>query len=234
MNALALDSRRSGLMGLRRGEMSASAAASDVLPLRRLEELTLAEIRRLRYDPTMEDLATAGVRAPPMLWNSRTAKWRRREYVNGGAPTKHEARIYRLRLVGALQRLFNGCCMGCGRLTYRRDLVLDHDHDTGLVRGALCNQCNLADELAAKAPTVAKVPYEPIVLTVRTLEHVARVTQRVLACNGGVATDAELFAEYRRELTPRELAEMEILPGCPLCGDEIHVGTGCGMGGIPK
>jgi len=33
-----------------------------------------------------------------------------------------------------------GACLLCGRHT---DLVIDHDHETGEVRGGLCNQCNV-------------------------------------------------------------------------------------------
>lgn len=39
----------------------------------------------------------------------------------------------------------NGACAVCGS-TER--LVIDHDHETGAVRGLLCNSCNLALGLA--------------------------------------------------------------------------------------
>ena len=32
-----------------------------------------------------------------------------------------------------------GACLLCGRHT---DLVIDHDHETGEIRGALCPPCN--------------------------------------------------------------------------------------------
>ena len=40
----------------------------------------------------------------------------------------------------------NGLCAACGRAPTGRKkrLMIDHDHKTGRVRGALCNRCNLA------------------------------------------------------------------------------------------
>lgn len=40
---------------------------------------------------------------------------------------------------GALARWQDGRCAICGKT---RDLVCDHDHTTGLVRGWLCHSCN--------------------------------------------------------------------------------------------
>ena len=36
----------------------------------------------------------------------------------------------------------NGCCAACDKST--DNLVVDHDHSTGKVRGLLCSNCNLA------------------------------------------------------------------------------------------
>ena len=40
----------------------------------------------------------------------------------------------------------NGCCNICKRYhtEFKQSLAVDHDHDTGIVRGLLCRQCNQA------------------------------------------------------------------------------------------
>lgn len=37
-----------------------------------------------------------------------------------------------------------GCCVVCGQheSTFKQRLCVDHDHNTGKVRGLLCKQCN--------------------------------------------------------------------------------------------
>jgi hypothetical protein len=42
-------------------------------------------------------------------------------------------------------KAFVGACEICGRtLDNTRRLVIDHDHETGQVRGVLCSRCNIA------------------------------------------------------------------------------------------
>lgn len=43
---------------------------------------------------------------------------------------------------GVLARWHNGRCAICGK---ERELVCDHDHATGLVRGWLCHSCNTTE-----------------------------------------------------------------------------------------
>lgn len=40
-----------------------------------------------------------------------------------------------------LRRQHNVCAI-CGGKDYGRDLAVDHDHETGAVRGLLCMRCN--------------------------------------------------------------------------------------------
>lgn len=37
----------------------------------------------------------------------------------------------------------NGCCKICGNESNNKSLAIDHDHDTGKVRGLLCLNCNV-------------------------------------------------------------------------------------------
>lgn len=60
---------------------------------------------------------------------------------------KHRERVLRHRygidqaVFDALVELQEGCCAICGR---ERPLCVDHDHETGRVRGLLCRICNSA------------------------------------------------------------------------------------------
>jgi hypothetical protein len=50
-----------------------------------------------------------------------------------------------------------GGCASCGSLDFSRvKPVVDHDHATGLVRGVLCNDCNLAAGRLADDPARAR------------------------------------------------------------------------------
>lgn len=50
-----------------------------------------------------------------------------------------------------------GGCASCGSLDFNRAKpVVDHDHATGLVRGILCNDCNLAAGRLADDPVRAR------------------------------------------------------------------------------
>lgn len=43
-----------------------------------------------------------------------------------------------------MSRRQNGRCAACGGLPGKRFLNVDHDHDTGVVRGLLCHACNVS------------------------------------------------------------------------------------------
>jgi hypothetical protein len=47
-----------------------------------------------------------------------------------------------------------GACELCGRRS--RKLVIDHAHDTGLIRGVLCNGCNVAIGLLGDDPAAIR------------------------------------------------------------------------------
>lgn len=64
------------------------------------------------------------------------------------AQTKRSSRIRRYGLSDAhlaqLREEANGKCMLCGKKpTDKKGLHIDHDHSTGMVRGLICNPCNL-------------------------------------------------------------------------------------------
>lgn len=41
-----------------------------------------------------------------------------------------------------LYKAQNGCCALCGDYIKIEDMCVDHDHETGIVRGLLCHRCN--------------------------------------------------------------------------------------------
>lgn len=63
-----------------------------------------------------------------------------------GGTARHRQRKYGLSLEGLaqLKEQQNNQCGICGCWLTEGLLVVDHDHDTGVVRGLLCRWCNLA------------------------------------------------------------------------------------------
>jgi hypothetical protein len=57
-----------------------------------------------------------------------------------------------------LYNLQNGCCKICGE--HRDRLQVDHDHDTGKVRGLLCNTCNTGIGMLKDKPKNFNKAYE--------------------------------------------------------------------------
>ena len=47
-----------------------------------------------------------------------------------------------------------GCCAICGSRPEKKILSVDHNHDTGKVRGLLCNPCNMAIGNAKENPLI--------------------------------------------------------------------------------
>ena len=81
------------------------------------------------------------------------SRWRRREWWNNRTPEERSRLTFRknLRLRYGLtlddyDKLFlaqQGKCALCRR-TQKRRLFVDHNHETGKVRGLLCTACNMA------------------------------------------------------------------------------------------
>ena len=49
-----------------------------------------------------------------------------------------------------------GVCAICGEVQENRSLYVDHDHETGKVRGLLCRKCNLFLGLAQDDPNILR------------------------------------------------------------------------------
>ena len=131
--------------------MAAPCSATRFPPLRSAEELTLAELRKLPYSPRSLGI----LRLVGMSPSTTVARWpvfNSSERREDSRPTSKEIRCYRRRLVFLFSEHYGGRCSGCGRFTPLREMVLDHDHSTGKVRGALCVSCNNEDALAEAAP----------------------------------------------------------------------------------
>jgi hypothetical protein len=75
---------------------------------------------------------------------------------------------------GVLARWQDGRCAICGKI---RDLVCDHDHATGLVRGWLCRSCNTTEGTSQEPDTIfsryrERPPAAILGLTIRYLNPV--------------------------------------------------------------
>ena len=60
-----------------------------------------------------------------------------------------------------------GQCAICGRIPARRRLAVDHDHETGSVRGLLCGPCNIGLGVFQDNPTILEKAAEYL----RALRH---------------------------------------------------------------
>lgn len=78
--------------------------------------------------PEQVRLEAQRYRATPhgKLW----AKHNRLKTIYGISPDEHQL----------LHQQANHCCQICGQNKHR--LVVDHDHDSGMIRGVLCDKCN--------------------------------------------------------------------------------------------
>jgi len=90
----------------------------------------------------------------------RVSAYHKRHYHERGGK-EHQQVWYRQHKYGLTQEQFAalwnqncGCCHSCGRKLKpgTSGHSVDHDHDTGSVRGLLCPQCNLALGLLNEDP----------------------------------------------------------------------------------
>lgn len=88
-------------------------------------------------------------RARNRRWGvKRNVKWKP-EWYNPGKPYGLSKKDY-----DALMKKSNGRCEICG-ITPKK-LVIDHDHETGKIRGLLCPQCNAGLGMAKDNPSILK------------------------------------------------------------------------------
>ncbi|KKL48103.1 hypothetical protein LCGC14_2328860 [marine sediment metagenome] len=90
-----------------------------------------------------------------------------------------------------LERLQRGKCAICGVKPDR--LVADHDHDTGVIRGMLCQSCNSGIGLLNDNPQVIRSAYEYLltfrpdhdqVITSADIENIVRSIPPTAICPG--------------------------------------------------
>lgn len=89
---------------------------------------------------------------------------------------------------GTLARWQDGRCAICGQA---RDLVCDHDHSTGLVRGWLCHSCNTREGTNQEPDTIFARYRErpPAVILGLTIRYLNPVTGEHAAPQQPKATD---------------------------------------------
>ena len=94
------------------------------------------EYRKARYDPERKSRYYRTIRTDPQ----RAAQ---AEHIWGYTATLRNVHGLSLDDYKAILERQHGCCAVCLKPSTRR-LVVDHDHDTGQVRGLLCDPCNTA------------------------------------------------------------------------------------------
>lgn len=116
-----------------------------------------------------------------------------------------------MKIVDPLQTLRDhqaGICAGCERDD--KELVVDHDHKTGLVRGLLCNSCNIAEGRGGRPWIQAyrdSPPAAEIGLSVRYGEHKCKPDKPDCGQSFGEAV-AELNAIIRTALAAVEMGAL--------------------------
>ena len=107
--------------------------------------------RRALSPGRVREAARVAVRAYRDKYPDRHKAANRRSYVKNRKlyPEKNRAGTLRYRYDLTLEQhrmmylAQNGCCAICGKSVPYDKMATDHDHNTGRVRGLLCNRCNI-------------------------------------------------------------------------------------------
>lgn len=95
------------------------------------------------------------------------AAWKKANADKVRAYGRKKSRV-KMGIIGATGESKSGDCEICG--THQANLVLDHDHGTGLVRGWLCNNCNTGIGMLKDDPYIIR----------NALAYLSRTTKRHL------------------------------------------------------
>lgn len=89
-----------------------------------------------------------------LSWNDRQRDYKYR--INYGISIQDYNKIFEEQ---------NGCCAIClkHQMEFNKNLHVDHDHNTGKIRGLLCHNCNLA---------IGRLQDDPVIIA-RALEYVS-------------------------------------------------------------
>lgn len=96
-------------------------------------------------------------------YNAMTRDWRKRNPEKVKAAEKERWKKRRYSKYGITRQDYDilveqqdNCCPGCQRDLDEVDDVIDHCHDSGLVRGILCRQCNQGLGMLKDDPIIVK------------------------------------------------------------------------------
>lgn len=116
------------------------------------------------YDRESSSGVAAGKCCQP-CWVNKSVEWRRNNREKWRTASHRRATIKRLGITGEEYDAFypeGAKCAACGategqqRMGKPCRLVVDHDHQTGRVRGILCHPCNMAAGHADDNPAVLR------------------------------------------------------------------------------
>lgn len=94
--------------------------------------------------------------------HQRTRYWKHRDIRNKGSVDIRRLRRYGITVAQYNELILkqNGACAICKTEGNRQSLSVDHDHETGRIRGLLCHNCNLAIGLCHDSIEILKASIE--------------------------------------------------------------------------